>query len=47
MLGVLKKTNRDLRSVHWKMEWKPTVADLEIVRGDVERMRAAAVRLMG
>lgn len=45
-LGVLQKTNRDLRSEHWKLEWKPTEADLEIIRGDAERMRAAAVTLM-
>lgn len=46
VLGVLKKTNRDLRSEHWKLEWKPSTEDLRIVVEDVNRMREAAVRLM-
>jgi hypothetical protein len=31
--GVLKKTNRDLRSEHWKLEWKPTVARITEIEG--------------
>lgn len=41
-LGVLRKTNRDMTSEHWKAEWIPTVAEFEIVQSDVESMRDAA-----
>lgn len=45
VLGVLQKTNRDLRSTHWRPEWIPTKADFEIVSADVEAMRDAAEQL--
>ena len=41
-LGVLHKTNRDMKSEHWKAEWIPTVADFQIVQTDVNAMRDAA-----
>ena len=45
VLGVLRKTNRDLTSKHWKPEWIPTEADFEIVRSDVQEMKQAANRI--
>lgn len=45
VLGVLKKTNRDLHSPHWKREWVPTTADHEIVISDVKTMLRAAQTL--
>lgn len=36
--GVLEKTNRDVRSEHWKPAWIPTRSDLEIVSSDVQTM---------
>ena len=47
VLGVLRKTNRDLNSGHWKKEWIPTQADHEIVVGDVRAMRGSAQCLGG
>lgn len=44
VIGVLKKTNRDLNSVHWI--WTPSHADLEIVRADVRAMQAAIRKIL-
>lgn len=41
VLGVLKKTHRDLDSSHWRAEWVPTRADYNIVTWDVEGMAGA------
>jgi hypothetical protein len=41
-LGVLQKTNRDMKSKHWKSDWIPTVADFNIVQSDVKAMGDAA-----
>jgi hypothetical protein len=46
VLGVLRKTNRDLKSEHWKDEWIPTVADHRIIMGDVEVMKNAALHML-
>jgi hypothetical protein len=39
VLGVLRKTNRDLRLVHWR--WQPTTEDLKISTGNVIAMLGA------
>ena len=44
-LGVLHKTNRDMKSEHWKAEWIPTVADFQIVRSDVRVMSEAVKQI--
>lgn len=41
-LGVLRKCNRDLASVHWKKDWIPIGTDLTSVTKAVEGMRTAA-----
>jgi len=46
VLGVLRKTNRDLRSIHWRAEWIPKRADFEIVTWDVQAMRSAAETML-
>lgn len=47
VLGVLRKTNRDLKSEHWKPEWVPILADHQGITSDVEAMRSAAERMLG
>lgn len=42
VLGVLQKTNRDLKSKHWRPEWIPTLADHQVITSDVEAMKYAA-----
>jgi hypothetical protein len=42
VLGVLRKTNRDLNSLHWKKEWIPAQADQDIVIGDERALRDSA-----
>jgi len=46
VLGVLRKTNRDLRSPHWNPNWVPTHAEYAIVLSNENAMRESAEQIL-